>query len=379
MKKKICLISLPMLFFIGICLYVYKQPPLRNAIFRSIAMGNNFLISENDTLYSFGYYGVRKWLIKKDGLQFLKENKEFVHNCFIGRLIGRSGIINGNYIYVASRSCLGGMEESDNKNYINGKLLVLRKTDLSIIQEIDSDIKLIEIKKIQNNIVVSGLNGFNIYNTSRPDSLFEVYKYRTKNFSEFQGVELFNIDSCKYIAFARFGEGISIWNMSDPKHTYAVKNIAIQDTLTNGTVLPKGLQCFRIKLKYPYLYVTLAPSSSFFEKQEDIRGILVYDLSDMDNIKSAISLIPKKDYYKTKIGDPEPTHLDIYKNRLYANFGEKGVAVFNITQPFNPIYENIVDANNEGAMILPLHINYKGILFTGDYYWSDIYFKKLDN
>lgn len=377
MKKKYLFIILLLLIF-GVCGVVYKNMPLRNAIFRSFAMGNTFLISEADTVYSFGYYGVRKSVINNDKLSILAENDEFVNNCFVGRLVGRSGIINGDYIYVAARSSLGGDYVSHNENYIDGKLLVLRKKDLSIVQEIKSDIKLIEVKMSGNHIIVTGLKGFDIYDISRPDSLTVTYMYRSERFTEFQGLELFDVDSCSYIAFARFAEGISIWDMSDPKNPYVVKDIAIQDTLVNGNVLPKGLQNFRIKLNYPYLYATLAPMSGYFGKKEDLRGIMVYDLSDINNIKSKVCLIPKEDYYTTKTGDPEPTHLDIYENRLYVNFGEKGVAVFNVTQPFNPIYENIVDANNDGAMILPLHINHRGILFIGDYYWPDIYFKKLD-
>lgn len=64
---------------------------------------------------------------------------------------------------------------------------------------------------------------------------------------------------------------------------------------------------------------------------------------------------------------------------LYVNFGEKSVAVFNfnIEEPFYPIYKGIMDVYNEGAMILPLHINYRGIMFTDNYYWSNIYQKHL--
>ena len=77
--------------------YVYKDIPLRTAIFRTVAKGNNYLISEKDTLYSFGYYGVRKWLTDSIGnMMLIAENDEFCKNRFIGRLMGRSGVIKRN-------------------------------------------------------------------------------------------------------------------------------------------------------------------------------------------------------------------------------------------------------------------------------------------
>ena len=94
-------------------------------------------------------------------------------------------------------------------------------------------------------------------------------------------------------------------------------------------------------------------------------------------MKSKICLVPQDDYYTTKIGDPEPSHLDIYGDNLYVNFGEKGVAIFDISEPSSPIYEGVFDAGNSDNMILPLHISHRGFLFTGDYYWESIYQKQL--
>ncbi|WP_302989928.1 hypothetical protein [Paraprevotella clara] len=358
--------------------YIALNQPLRTAIFRSVAKGNTYIISEADTLYSFGYYGVKKWLVSENGsMELLAENNDFTDNCFVGRLIGRSGAVKGNNLYVVARSYLGGSGNRDDDNYLEGKLIVMRKNDLSVVQEIDSDIKLIEANINNGTMVVSGLKGFDIYDVSNPDTVIVAYQYRQEKFTEFQGVEIFEADSSVYVAFARFGEGVSIWDMTDVEHTHPIKDIAIQDTLTDGTVLPIGLQVFRVKLQYPYLYCTLAPMKKVFGKTGDMRGVLVYDLSDMADVKSKICLVPQDDYYTTKIGDPEPSHLDIYGDNLYVNFGEKGVAIFDISEPSSPIYEGVFDAGNSDNMILPLHISHRGFLFTGDYYWESIYQKQL--
>lgn len=379
MKKKIAAYGL--LFIVATIVsfsYVALNQPLRTAIFRSVAQGNTYLISEADTLYGFGYFGVRKWLVSENGnMDLLAENDDFTDNCFVGRLIGRSGAIKGNNLYVVARSYLGGSCNRNDEDYLDGKLIVMRKNDLSVVQEIDSDIKLIEAKIHNEAMVVSGLKGFDIYDVSNLDTVVVAYRYRQEKFTEFQGVEIFEADSSVYVAFARFGEGVSIWDMTDRTHVHPIKDVAIQDTLTDGTVLSTGLQVFKIKLQYPYLYCTIAPMKKLFGKLDDTRGILIYDLSDIANVKSKICFIPRSDYYATKIGDPEPSYLDIYGDNLYVNFGEKGVAVFDISRPSSPKYEGVVDAGNSGNMILPLHINRRGILFTGDYYWESIYQKQL--
>lgn len=359
--------------------YVYNDIPLRTAIFRTVAKGNNYLISEKDTLYSFGYYGVRKWLTDSIGnMMLIAENDEFCKNRFIGRLMGRSGTIKGDYIYVVARSYLGGADEIEANDYLNGKIIVMHKKNLTVVQEINSDIKLIEAKIHKNNLVVSGLKGFDVYDITDASHIKPLYRYRHKKFTEFQGFEIFEHRDSTYIAFARFAEGVSIWNMTDRRNVYPVKNISIQSIYSENEKLPKGLQSFRVCLRFPYLYATLAPMSSYFGKVNDRRGIITFDLSNLDSIRNNVTLIPQEEYYTTKTGDCQPTHLDIYNNKLYVNFGEKGYIVFDLTNPFKPKMENIKNINNKHNVILPIHINHRGIMFSGNYYWSDLYKNPLN-
>lgn len=376
--KKICII-----LCIPLCLvsyYIYNNTPIRTAIFRSIIKGNWYIISEKDTLYSFGYYGVKKWLINKSNkLKLLEENDDFCNNTCIGYLIGRSGVINKDYLYLASRSYLGGNDSINTRNYINGKLLILKKHNLEIYKEILSDIKFTDIKIHNNHLVVSGLKGFNIYEILKPDSLNLIYKYRQKEFTEFQGITFFEKDSCSFMAFARFAEGISIWDITNPQNSYEIQKINIANMLSCTNHDSSGLQCFDIECKAPYLYISLAPMINTFNKRNDKRGIITCDISNINNIKYHFSPIAQKDWYTKKIGDPEPSYLDIYKNKLYTNFGEKGIAIFDISNPSQPYYEGIINITNNNNIIQPIHISHKGILFAGDYYWPNIYSKQLKN
>ena len=376
--KKICIILCIPFCLVSYC--IYKNTPIRTAIFRSFVKGNWYLISEKDTLYSFGYYGVKKWLINSSNkLKLLEENKDFCNNTYIGYLIGRSGVINNDYLYLASRSYLGGNDSVSTSGYINGKLLILKKNNLKILKEIPSDIKFTDIKIFKNHLFVSGLKVFDIYEILKPDSLDLIYKYRQNEFTEFQGITFFQKDSCTFIAFARFAEGISIWDITNPPKTHEVKKINIPNMLSCTSGNSNGLQCFDIEYKAPYLYISLAPMIYTFNKKNDKRGVITCDISDFNNIKYYFSPIAKKDWYKKKIGDPEPSYIDIYKNKLYTNFGEKGIAIFDISNPSKPRYEGIIDITNNNNLIQPIHINHRGILFAGDYYWPDIYSKQLND
>lgn len=120
-------------------------------------------------------------------------------------------------------------------------------------------------------------------------------------------------------------------------------------------------------MKYipPYLYSSLAPVPATIGTEKDRRGIIVYDLSDISNITREVVLIPRIDWYQSKIGDPQPSHIDLYEKKIYTNFGEKGVAVFDVEDAVVK-YKGIINIPGTDK-ILPIHITEKGILLVGDY------------
>lgn len=368
------------ILFLGFfaALYVYNYVPLRTAIFRNFAKGTIYMMSESDTLYVFGYAGVEKYLVSNpESPVLLAKNNQMCKNCFIGHLIPRSGAINDNYLYVACRSYLGGPDFLTDESYIDGKMLVIQKSNLSIVNEYRSDIKLIETKVKDTLLVVSGLYGFDMYNIKNPKELKEIYKYRQKNFTEFQGVDFIEKDSMRMVVFCRFAEGISIWDISNFQKVHSIYDFHFSDTLSSGQLLDGNLQSFNLIYNAPYIYATVAPTKGDFGKERDNRGILTIDVSNMNDIRTSYTAIPKDIFYSTLIGDPEPSYISRYGNKLYTNFGEKGVAVFNIEELGTPKFEKIISVGNNGSMILPLHINNNGILFTGDYYWNNIYSYKI--
>ena len=139
LKKRYFIVSLISIFIVSFG-YIYKNIPLRTAIYRSFYKQSTYIISEGDTIYSFGYFGVRKQVLENNGnLRLLAENDSFCHNCFVGHLIGRSGVIKGDYLYVATRSYLGGRWKSNSKGYQKGMLLIMCKSNLRILKRIEVD------------------------------------------------------------------------------------------------------------------------------------------------------------------------------------------------------------------------------------------------
>lgn len=373
-NRKLFISHILFLLLIVIGIYIYKNVPLRTAIFRSFAKGTVYMTSEQDTLYVFGYAGVQKYLVSNPNHPILlAKNDDFCKNCFVGHLIARSGVVKDDYLYVACRSYLGGRDTCDGGDYFDGKMLILRKSDLKVVKEYKSDIKLIEAKIKDNLLVVSGLYGFDVYDIKKKVEIKRVFKYRQRKFTEFQGVDFIEKDSALFLAFSRFGEGVSLWDITKPQKAHSIYEFNFSDTLSSGKNIKSGVQSFKLVYNTPYLYATIAPVKETFGKENDVRGVLTFNLSDMDNIKTTFSAIPHETYYSTLIGDPEPSFVTVYEDKLYTNFGEKGVAIFELKDPSKPLFKDVLNVNNNGNVILPMHINAKGVLFTGDYYWNDLF------
>lgn len=377
-RKKIVIIMAVVFFFFGSGWYLFKNIPLRTAIFRTVLKGNWYIISEKDTLFCFGYYGVKK-LLQSNELEVLTQNSDICNNVFIGGLVARSGVLFDKYVYVACRSFYP-YNTSNNEDYVNGRLYVLDRNNLKVVNFFNSDIKLVSAQVYKNKLFVSGLGGFDIYDLSIPNRPRIIHRHRSTEFREFQGYCFFNSGTDDYLAFTHFRQGISIWNITDTKHPSLFKTISLQDSLINGSMLPNDVQCFNIVSDYPFLYATVGPIKENIGTKNDRRGIMVYDVSDLRKVKQRFIAIPPKYWYKKAIGDPEPSYIALYHNKLYTNFGEKGIAVFDITNPEIPKYIKTNKLSN-GAFdyVQPIHINYKGIIYGGDYYSSEIYSKQIEN
>lgn len=367
-SSKLWISLLISLVVIGGCgLYVMKNVPLRTAIIRTFAKGGWYVESEGDTIYTMGYFGIRKYHYNENNeLTLLSSNDSFCKNT----LIARSAIIEGDLIYLICRSYLSGIYEKGDKDYTNGALIVMNKRDMSIIKQIPASIKYVEGQLLNDKLILSGILGYDIYDVSDRKSPMLEYEYRTPKRSEFQGVAAFQKDSCDYVVFSRYTEGVQIWNVTESK---APKEVAFIPMNSRGSM------SFDVVVDYPYVYSTVAPDNSAFGTDKDKRGIAVYNISDFANITSTEILVPKDQWYTVKVGDKEPTCIEKYQNEVFVNFADKGVAVFDVTNPNQVKFEQTLSIGNDGGHVQPFHITETGVIVSGNYWWDDTYVYKYDN
>lgn len=139
-RDKILATIVSIVLILLVTIFIYNNVYYRTAIIRTFAKGSWYVTSERDTVYTMGYYGIRKYLLKDTIFKLLSEQDEFCNNT----LIARSAVINNDVIYVLCRSYLPGITTVDDADYSNGALVVLEKNSLAVKEIIKSDIKYVE-------------------------------------------------------------------------------------------------------------------------------------------------------------------------------------------------------------------------------------------
>ncbi len=345
-------------------------PYIRTDIFRTFAKGNWYITSESDTLYTMGYYGVRQYKFYDSGqLKLLKENDEICHD----RLIGRGGSVYKDYVYVTQRSFLTGKTVIGD---YKGQISILKKKDLSLIKEIKSDIKLVEGRIIDHYLVVTGLGGFDIFDLDCPLLCKKIFEYRHPTYREYHGFSFMTDGDKQYLCIALFAAGIDIWDITDINTPVKVLDIPLRNFSINGKVLPQRCQILQVWSEYPYIYAPLGVTQKKLDQKQDELGLLVFDVSNFDTIRGYSSFIEPIFWYKMTTGDMQPTYIQKLNNTVYLNFGELGVAVFDVRNPTHPSLVSI-DRIEDNGLIQPIHISSDSTLFAGSYYFRKIFHKKI--
>lgn len=73
-----------------------------------------------------------------------------------------------------------------------------------------------------------------------------------------------------------------------------------------------------------------------------------------------------------------PTFIDIYKNNVYVNLADRGIAVFDISNPLYPSFKKTMSIKESMLdYIYPIYIDNNGLLYSGCQYFSKIHITKL--
>ena len=147
-----------------------------------------------------------------------------------------------------------------------------------------------------------------------------------------------------------------------------------------GDASAKGFFCFDLKVVYPYVFATLSPSPSV--ANYDIAngtnyrrmGILSLNISDLSNVGGYLGTLQNMDGFmpidKMAIvpagTDFPPIAMELIGNHIFVNNGDKGAAVFDISN---------VDLSDPENVSLPVFVqnikhptleNVSGLCFVGD-------------
>ena len=269
--------------------------------------------------------------------------------------------------------------EIDNVSYVNGSLEVLDRS-LNTIQKLKSDIKFVNCKSLDNIMVVSGIGGFNVYDISVVEDPILLSSYRESFHNEYQGFDLYKIDNKTYVCFANYTTGISIWDITDPTQPALKKRFSHNGLNIDGfTISNTEMYTFDLLVDYPYVYSTFAVDGPSTATANDCRGIIVYNISNLNNIETKLFPMDSKDWFTQNTDDFQPTVIKKSGGTLYINAAENGIANYTILDNGSLRYNGLI---NQGLGAIKAFDVSNGYLYVGKAYrdtWTCLKNTLIDN
>ncbi len=252
----------------------------------------------------------------------------------------------------------------DGVSYINGRLDVLNKKDLSFVKTYNLDHKANAIAVCGNSLVVNFLSGFNVYDLTNPENPQLKFYKRPSSYKEYQGLGVYSVNSRNYAFLCNYHKGFTIVDITNPDSCCIVKEVPLPDTLCINNTWK--IQLWDAEINYPYVYVAASPNSQLVGTKSDMRGIVTFNISDLEEISSTFSKISQNDYWSIMSnGDRQPTCIARCRDYLFLNNEELGVAVFKINQANIPEYVECLKLP-DGAFCNALYVTKNNYLIVGD-------------
>lgn len=255
----------------------------------------------------------------------------------------------------------------DQVSYINGKLVVVNKSNLEVLTEYNLDLKGTDIYIYNNHLILNCLRGFNIYDISNPVKPILKFSHRDYDYTEYQGADFFTIAGRDYMAVSNYTRGLSIWDITEMSNPTCVAKKTFEGlTAEDGTPLQGTGYSFDVKVDYPYVYSTWANNTPYMNTAYWHIGLLTYDITNFSNITMKLTEIPPSDRYSISTdGDKRPTRIAKLGGRLILNNSNKGISVFNANDASSIYYEGTF-GTNEDASTNPVYVTTDGKIFVGD-------------
>lgn len=254
----------------------------------------------------------------------------------------------------------------DDVSYLNGGIAVLKAEDLSVIHYYNSDLKATQSFVKDNLLFVDYLTGINVYDISIPESLKLASYYRSQTFKEYQGCDYYTLNGKTYAITANYALGFSIFDITDPYNTFLIKEIIFDKnqlwSYYNGFL---RFKIWDVAINYPYAYFAAAPNPEVMGTDGEFRGIITYNLSDLNNSEPQLAPIPSEAYWQlTSNADRQPTHIEKYQKHLFLNNEERGFVVYDISNGLPKYIENVETPGT--SCVYSIRATESGKLFIGD-------------
>lgn len=255
----------------------------------------------------------------------------------------------------------------DDVSYVNGKLLVVDKSNLNVVNSYSLDLKGTEIAIHNNLLFLNMLKGFNVYNINNPSSPILEYSYRypVENYTECQGLDFFECNGRFYAFICNYLLGYTIVDITNPSDIrLSARN---EDPVIYDGVSLKGISYnFDVVVDYPYAYMTHCTSGPNIGTDMDYRGIVTVNLSDFSHLSQTLSVASKADYYNKTTGDHCPISIDKYNSNIIIDNGKKGTLLFNVSNSKDkPQYVGSI-MNEEEISVGIIKATDDGRIFVGD-------------
>ena len=245
--------------------------------------------------------------------------------------------IENSYLYVTLRDGKGGTNTTEGRTI--GELHIISLNSFQNVKTIAMNWKCAALTIHKDYLVISmQLAGYDLYDLTNPTEPTLTYSFRPEIGSvEYQECAFFERDNKTYFISAGFGYGFYIWDVTSKTAPVRVGTFMFSQAWNNGDNL--HLHTESIVIDGNIAYATLSVSEKYIDTEYDKRGIIKFDISNLDVYKyERMNEIPyeqiliNKTDYSPFYGDYDvkPTRLVKVGNALVTNSGAKGLACFKI-------------------------------------------------
>ena len=275
------------------------------------------------------------------------------------------------YLYIGIRSTSPNIPSDGMDNESTwGALVIVDTTDYSVVDTIKLNAKVtgVIIHEATNGKVylvlscqMSYIRFYTIDKTNPTSLTLEDTQYHS-NYSKVSGWTDYNsiitetqrgriveADNKILCVMAGFGDGVHIWDITNVSATNEVRatlynwnSWSHKDIwFIDGT---SAYHTFDLEVVYPYVYATLGAKletaqADYTNGTNNRRmGLLTLDISNLANIQATIQQIDVADMNDFLGGDPRPTFIKRFANKLFLNNGTKGIAIYDISNLALPQY-----------------------------------------